>query len=284
MLQSNTQKTKSRAVEVTPITAEYGLVTPDKARALLAANLGNRAMRAHKVRHFERILRDGRWRPTTDAVGLSATGRLINAQHRLQAIVNTGVSAIMLVCTGLPDQSQMAIDRGMRRSTADALLFTSGDGKFASVAARVAKTLLPLLYPVGKEGFTDEDVADHVAEWAPTYDWLAQTQLAKDRVSAPVLAALAYAYAVRPEEAQLFATKMATPSDLPTGHPVLAAIRIAQEPAASRASRTKMLLRVLRCIQMLCEGQTVESAKGVYATRTGLEYFRRLHESGGEQC
>lgn len=264
------------------ITAEYGFVSPDKARTLLAANVGNRAARAHKIAHYERVLRDGKWRPTTDAVGVSATGRLINGQHRLQAIVNTGIGAELLVVSGLPDQSQLAIDRGLKRSTADALMFSFGDERFASIAGRVAKTLLPLIFFASKEGFTDEDVADHVRDWGPTYDWLARTQVAKDRISAPVLAALAYAYAVRPEQTDLFARKMATPSDLPTGHPVLAAIRIAQEPASSRDSRKRMLLRILRCIQMTCEGQTVESSKQVYAVGTGLHFFQNLHERGGE--
>ncbi len=249
------------------------LVTRDIALKFLESNIGNRPLRSTKIALYERILRGGQWETTTDAVGFSTAGRLINGQHRLRAIANTGVAAELAVQYGLKESAQMVLDRGSRRTATDALILSRG--KFAPVAARVARSFMALLGQ-NKNTMTDAQVVQHVQEHAATYEWLAGTRLAKDKVSAPVMAALAYAYEVRPAQAATFARKMGEPVDLPELSPVLHAIQIAREPASSGAERSRMVLRILRCLQAFCEGQLL-AQRSVYAKEVGLKYFQDLH-------
>lgn len=257
----------------TPPSIDIVLVTPALATEYLTKNTGNRPIKRSKVRLYRRILREGAWSLTTDAVGFDVTGRLVNGQHRLTAIIEENRAAWLSVQRNLHIRAQTVIDRGSRRSVADALIL--GRGKFAPVAARVARTMIYLLED-RRGDLTDDEVVAHVDAYKPLYDWLQGLGLVRQRVSAPVLAAVGIAWLASSKPAIEFAEKMYAPVGLSAGSPILPAIRIANEPALGNVPRHKVMLRILRCLMAYFRGENIAHKRNVYANDQGLEYFRGL--------
>jgi hypothetical protein len=93
-------------------------VTPAIAAAWLKLNTGNRKPSAAKVHRFADLIRAGKWLVNGESVKFSASGRLIDGQSRLRAIVEAGIAAPLEVRAGIADEAQRAMDCGeSRRAT-----------------------------------------------------------------------------------------------------------------------------------------------------------------------
>src|SRR6516225_3546597 len=95
----------------------YELVTPEKARAWLDLNHRNRTLSAGSVARLAAAMRRGEWMPdSTDAIGIDLDGGVINGQHRLQAVIESGIEIEMLVVTGVRPEVIKVIDQGRGRT------------------------------------------------------------------------------------------------------------------------------------------------------------------------
>lgn len=117
------------------------LVTPKKAAEFLGANQGNRNMRKAVIATYARDMAAGDWMTTGDSIKFDWNGRLIDGQHRLEAILAADTPVQMVVVKGLEPRVQDVLDVNSRRSAADALRF---NGVLHNVnelagAARIAK-------------------------------------------------------------------------------------------------------------------------------------------------
>jgi hypothetical protein len=97
------------------------LVTPKQAQAWLEGNVDNRSLRENRVLHLSQILQRGEWELTGDAIVFDEDGTLLNGQHRLSAVVVTGISARFLVLRGVPPKAQEVMDQGLARTLGDQL-------------------------------------------------------------------------------------------------------------------------------------------------------------------
>ena len=102
-------------------TYEVETITPSNASVILAdCNLGNRPIRKRSVDFLASEMLSGSWQPfSADAICFDQDGNLINGQHRLSAVVQSGVTVKMLVGRNVPASSFQVIDRGIKRSTGD---------------------------------------------------------------------------------------------------------------------------------------------------------------------
>lgn len=99
-------------------------VTPAQARKLLESNSRNRTIRRQIIDKYRRDMLTGNWAYTADPIRFSASGVLLDGQHRLTAIASINDDAFsvpMLIVTGLPDESQMYMDQGRSRSAGQQL-------------------------------------------------------------------------------------------------------------------------------------------------------------------
>ena len=103
------------------LTAAFENVTPEVAEKWLRKNNRNRPMSNVEVSQHVRDMQAGNWLQTGQSVGFDWNGNLTNGQHRLQAIVQSGVPQVLLVVRGLDPRAQDVTDIGKKRSIADAL-------------------------------------------------------------------------------------------------------------------------------------------------------------------
>jgi hypothetical protein len=87
-------------------------VTPQIASAWLKFNEGNRQPSEAKIKRFAAAIKTHRWAVNGETVKFSVSGRLLDGQSRLRAIVLAGVPAVLEVRAGLPDVAQESMDSG----------------------------------------------------------------------------------------------------------------------------------------------------------------------------
>lgn len=97
------------------------VITPTKAKAMLAKNPTNRALRSHRVRQYADQMSRNQWEMVGDPIRFDTNGNLLDGQHRLAAVVSSGKSMKFVIVRGLPSESFVVMDSGMNRSTADGL-------------------------------------------------------------------------------------------------------------------------------------------------------------------
>lgn len=113
-------------------------ITPTEAASLLKGNENNRNLNDRVVDTLARAMANGEWTLNGEAIKLAQDGTLLDGQHRLSAIVKSGVTIEILLITGLPADTQETMDLGRKRTTADAWKIR-GEGNvnvLASVARR----------------------------------------------------------------------------------------------------------------------------------------------------
>lgn len=99
-------------------------VSPQVAQALLKGE--NRPVKHNRVDYYARLMKEGKWYVETgEAIKISKTGKLLDGQHRLLAVIKSGVTVQFFVITGLNDEVFLYIDQGLPRTAFDAF-FISG--------------------------------------------------------------------------------------------------------------------------------------------------------------
>lgn len=96
-------------------------ISPLRAAALLRLNKRNRPVKRQNLVFLCDELRSGRWQVNGDAIRITTDGDLLDGQHRLMAVVQTGISIDTLVIYGVDACAFETIDTGAARSNADAL-------------------------------------------------------------------------------------------------------------------------------------------------------------------
>lgn len=120
------------------ITYDLVEVTPGIAQAWLGQNHGNRNLRSRKVANYARDMLAGKWQTSGDSIKFDWNGRLIDGQHRLEAVMESGATIKILVVRGLSPEVQGVLDVNVKRSAADALKF-AGHGYNITIMAAAAR-------------------------------------------------------------------------------------------------------------------------------------------------
>lgn len=116
-------------------------ITPKLAAQWLGVNYNNRPLSRAYVEELSRALRAGKFRTTHQGIAFDSQQRLRDGQHRLTAIVETGIGVEMLVSTGLTEAELQAIDDGRKR-TAHHVLSMLDHTVISPLTTAIARELL----------------------------------------------------------------------------------------------------------------------------------------------
>lgn len=113
-------------------------VTPELALEWLTVNVNNRTISRKHVRMLADAMRHDRFEFVGDPIRFDREGRLLDGQHRLEAIIESETTQHMAVMVGLDPTDQVFMDTGRRRNPGDQLLVALGirDGNRAAAIAR----------------------------------------------------------------------------------------------------------------------------------------------------
>lgn len=94
-------------------------IGPEEATEILQHNDHNRRVDWRVIDHYARQMSDGLWTFAGDPIRISVTGRLLDGQYRLNAIIQSQTRHKFTVIRGLPNETQPFMDVGKRRSPGD---------------------------------------------------------------------------------------------------------------------------------------------------------------------
>lgn len=91
-------------------------VTPERAEQWLARNSNNRKISSQVVAQYADAMVRGEWNIGNAAIAFDSGENLIDGQHRLQAVIRSGVTIRQMVVQGLSPDTQDTMDSGRKRS------------------------------------------------------------------------------------------------------------------------------------------------------------------------
>lgn len=234
--------------------ASVVMITPEIADRWLKRNTGNRKLKPKEIDRYARDMASGNWTLTGEAIKFAKTGRLLDGQNRLAAVVKSGATVAMFVIRGLEDDAQRDMDTGVKRTAADDLGM-HGE-KHASLLASVVR------FAASVEQVGTERAARHSVSNSEVREFLSRNpeiriavdaarQFARQMDAYPTVVAFAYwsLSKIDPFETHQFFKAAATKVGLGEGDPVLAmAKRFAEarrnREALSHAAQLSVMYRV----------------------------------------
>lgn len=109
-------------------------ITPVLAKEMLEKNIKNRKPSDKHVERLANAMRRGDWKFNGDTISFGQSGNLLDGQHRLLAVIKSGVSISTLVVHGLNDDVFDTKDVGKSRTASDALS-VHGIKNYATIAS-----------------------------------------------------------------------------------------------------------------------------------------------------
>jgi hypothetical protein len=277
-----------------PFTLNWEQITPEKARDLLSRNKKNRKLRKHTVNSFARDMRMGKWLATHQGIGLDSDGNLVDGQHTLSGVVVSGVPIWRVVARYIPGYNPMdAIDTGNSRSVADALNLTHGCIEAPAIAAVCSilggfATKFPSRTNRMSTAQALEVVKLYQAHLSPAVMGRSRENGLKAGV---VMAAVAFARAVKPKIVDAFYAQLVSGEGLYKGTPIFTLRNfLLNEPG--RCANSEKMTRFEMILTAIYRHMKEQKMERMAIDREAVEYFRspqadaiaRLEEVFPEAC
>jgi len=106
-------------------------INAEIAAEMLKSNIDNRAETKAHIRFLKSQMDEGKWKFTADPIKISKTGRILDGQHRLMAIIESNTEHDFLICYDLDDEIFDVLDTGKNRSAANVLSIKGFDSYVA---------------------------------------------------------------------------------------------------------------------------------------------------------
>lgn len=206
------------------------MVSPKQAEEWLESSKGfeNRPIRQKRVSALVDAICAGRWKLNGESIVFDSFGVCIDGQHRLNAVLQSGISVPFVVVFGIRPEAYPTIDVGSARTAGDVL-------RHAGVAqANTTAAVLRLLLAC-KEGRSMRNLmTDHTLVLGSVGDWPSLPKVVtfagRIRPIFPCASAIAMAYIACESDdrneagpkADLFFKLLETGADLSVGNPILA--------------------------------------------------------------
>lgn len=197
-----------------PFTVGWEKITPEIAQDWLSKhNTKNRRLRRTTVIGYARDMKIGEWIPNHQGIAFDKDGNLLDGQHRLAAIVMSGVTIPCLIARNVPTKAEGAmaatmdtIDRGAARSVADMLFLNHGATDSLAVTAICALLANIAARDSGRSKKMSTPQALAVMDiWKPHIAFAVENRAKTLGIrSAPVMAAIAFARPVKIKAVEQF--------------------------------------------------------------------------------
>lgn len=165
---------------MTTITSKLEHIAPAKAQEMLSKNTTNRPVSKSTVATYADALRRGEWLLNGDSIRFDSNGNVIDGQHRLLAIVASGVGIDTFVTRGLAPVSFSTIDRGKKRATSDDLSIQGEKNATTLASAARAIVLIKVGY-VGRGAVTSAQCNTAIKDHPSIRHWVSRFICSKVR-------------------------------------------------------------------------------------------------------
>jgi len=124
-------------------TAQVVIITPERAKELLANNPINRDVNKANLLFLKKQLTDGKWLLNGETIKVASDGTLLDGQHRLIACAESGIPMPSLFIANVQKETMHTIDTGRNRRGCDVVsMYLGKEQKYSSKIASVAKFVM----------------------------------------------------------------------------------------------------------------------------------------------
>lgn len=101
------------------ISGRVEFISPAKAAEMLRSNQNNRCVNKVQVARYAQAITNGQWQLNGESITVGRTGRLLNGQHRLLAVIEAKRGIYSFVVRGVDEDTFVTIDSGKARTDRD---------------------------------------------------------------------------------------------------------------------------------------------------------------------
>jgi len=247
-------------------------ITPTLALVYLASQENtNRRVNKRRVSAYAPIMREHKWQLTPQGIAFDTRGHLVDGQHRLWAIIESGVTVSLLVVYGLSDDAIRALDRGWIRSVSEALRRGSS----------IPATLKPDLARIGSWATSEylmltgtnlqsdpEQVEAYFGKNSGAIEELLPMLSARWLKAASIGASLVFAMQEYPDQTYQFLGAMIKGADLAEDSPALVLRNLLEHSVGKVAEQRRSLaLRILQALKVHIQNGTLKDSDSLRADR-----------------
>lgn len=172
-------------------------MTPALAELMMGHNSKNRPITRKKVEQFGRAYKAGDWMFNAQGIIFDRDGALADGQHRLLAIIETGITVPMRVTFGQNPEAFTVLDTGKPRSGADVLKI-AGYQYWTNLAAGArVYSIVTSATPLGNLSITNDAVLEIVRSKPLMAEVCCDAVRIATRLRAPSAALVAGLYLIR---------------------------------------------------------------------------------------
>lgn len=257
------------------IKARWVLVTPEMAEKFLEKNSQNRDVNRAGVERYKREMLAGRFAVSHQCIALDRAGVLIDGQHRLTAIIESGVSIWFLLVEGLDPMVRAATDGGTVRRAKDHLKILAGEQDGALVSSTIAMIRRAVYGTTEKQVF--EELKLETEKYASGLAWAKQQESVRPWNGAVVMGALIFAYQTAPDLVDLVYRELVSGAISTPNDPILV-LRDLVLPTKLTGDllRIEIFGKVLSALWHRYHGRTPQK---LYATKEAMDFFKRTYEA-----
>jgi len=231
-------------------------MTPERAERLLDMNTRNRSVKINREKNYAGQMKNGQWLVDGNPIRVDRDGVLLDGQHRLYAIVESGTTQTVVLITGLEPQAMNSIDTGVSRTLGDLLKLSVPDMKHEAKLGALSRVLLirSLGEPLATSFATSAAALaqDSRVTNATIIDYYSRQRIVIDRLfklgeavrrarpnwrgfSARMVSVVrAELEAIDFEDAEFFFDRIKDGAGLEANHPIMALIRYGDRTAVAR--------------------------------------------------
>jgi hypothetical protein len=198
-------------------------ITPEQAAKWLhpTINRDNRDVRDSHVAALAQQIMDGNWQVTHQGIAFATSGRLLDGQHRLNAIVRAGVAVPMQVSRGMNEEAFKVTDCGLKRAAYDRIHLVNDQQQNVTICQAISM----YLRSIRRQGqaIAVSDIEDEFIAKDKSWMWVGAEFIGRHHKMRrmPVLAAFAVYHFVKPEKCLAFVEGYLSGSDLASDSPIL---------------------------------------------------------------
>jgi hypothetical protein len=247
--------------------AELKTITPAYAKKLLGNNIGNRPIAVRHVENIAKELKGGRWQVNGDTIKIGVSGRLLDGQHRLTAVVKTGISIQTWVIYGFIHEDDIfpAIDGVIKKRRGSDTLGCLGEKNTNRLASALVLVDKYMTGRVEKSvNYSNGEVAELITKYPEVRNSI-QTGAKSTKLIIPsVLDACHYLFSLKdPEMADLFWDRVRRGSGLEEGEPeyVLRERLLANSLAKAKLSKAHLFALCIKAWNYARVGKKIRNLR-----------------------
>ncbi len=265
------------SIVLAPFAMGWELVTPEMAARYLATMRENRAIKKLHVDMLAREMKAGRWRESFQGIAFDGQNRLTDGQHRLAAIVKSGISVWSLVFRYVDESTLPITDQGIMRSYADVLHLMFGTVNQARVSALVRVCHRLELYPSLEAKPSNEALMVTLEKYEATIQEYNKYHSQRG-YPMTIWGALCWARSADPTKVDAFVHKLSTLQDCGEGDPALALRGYFDRHKGKSVGQLDQSLYALTALRFHFEGSRIKHLHT--ASDAVIDYFKKKKENG----